>query len=112
MMAISGLVSVALTEGDPMPIAQWLGLAIPGPGELSPKRVAEDAKDAFVADNCAHVQRGHADRADHESRDQGEVVKRLFESYRRGDYAQAAACLAPEVELGERIAALTALAVT
>jgi ketosteroid isomerase-like protein len=26
-----------------------------------------------------------------------EVVKRLFESYRRGDYAEAAACLAPEV---------------
>jgi hypothetical protein len=45
-----------------MPIAQWLGLAIPGPRELSPKRIAEDAKDAFVADNCAHVQRGHADR--------------------------------------------------
>ena len=33
-----------------MPIAQWLGLAIPGLGELSPKRIAEDAKDAFVAD--------------------------------------------------------------
>jgi ketosteroid isomerase-like protein len=26
-----------------------------------------------------------------------EVVKRLFESYRRGDYAEAAACLAPDV---------------
>ena len=26
-----------------------------------------------------------------------EVVKRLFESYRRGDYAKAAACLAPDV---------------
>jgi hypothetical protein len=34
-----------------MPIAQWLGLAIPGPGQLSPKRIAEDAKDVFVADN-------------------------------------------------------------
>jgi hypothetical protein len=34
-----------------MPIAQWLGLAIPGPGELSSKRIAEDAKDVFVADN-------------------------------------------------------------
>jgi hypothetical protein len=33
-----------------MPIAQWLGLATPGPGELSPKRLAEDGKDTFVAD--------------------------------------------------------------
>jgi hypothetical protein len=34
-----------------MPIAQWSGLAIPGPGELSPKRIAEDANDAFIAEN-------------------------------------------------------------
>jgi ketosteroid isomerase-like protein len=26
-----------------------------------------------------------------------EVVKQLFESYRRGDHAEAAACLAPDV---------------
>ena len=58
---------------------KWLGLATPGPGELSPKRIAEDGKDAFVADTSAassrrerlHVRRGHADRADHEGRDQG-----------------------------------------
>ena len=37
-----------------------------------------------------------------------EVVKRLFESYRRGDYAQAAACLAPDVvyEVGQELPAL------
>jgi ketosteroid isomerase-like protein len=36
-----------------------------------------------------------------------EVVKRLFESYRRGDYAQAAACLAPDVvyEVGQELPA-------
>jgi ketosteroid isomerase-like protein len=34
-----------------------------------------------------------------------EVVKRLFESYRRGDYAEAAACLAPDVvyEVGQEL---------
>ena len=34
-----------------------------------------------------------------------EVVKRLFESYRRGDYAGAAACLAPDVvyEVGQEL---------
>jgi ketosteroid isomerase-like protein len=36
-----------------------------------------------------------------------EVVKQLFESYRRGDYAQAAACLAPDVvyEVGQELPA-------
>jgi ketosteroid isomerase-like protein len=36
-----------------------------------------------------------------------EVVKRLFESYRRGDYAKAAACLAPDVlyEVGQELPA-------
>jgi ketosteroid isomerase-like protein len=34
-----------------------------------------------------------------------EVVKRLFESYRRGDYAEAAACLAADVvyEVGQEL---------
>ena len=34
-----------------------------------------------------------------------EVVKRLFESYRRGDYEEAAACLAPDVvyEVGQEL---------
>ena len=34
-----------------------------------------------------------------------EVVKRLFESYRRGDYEKAAACLAPDVvyEVGQEL---------
>jgi ketosteroid isomerase-like protein len=34
-----------------------------------------------------------------------EIVKRLFESYRRGDYAEAAACLAPDVvyEVGQEL---------
>ena len=34
-----------------------------------------------------------------------EVVKRLFESYWRGDYAEAAACLAPDVvyEVGQEL---------
>jgi len=34
-----------------------------------------------------------------------EVVKRLFESYRRRDYAEAAACLAPDVvyEVGQEL---------
>src|ERR671924_1862362 len=34
-----------------------------------------------------------------------EVVKRLFESYRRGDYAEAAACLSPDVvyEVGQEL---------
>ncbi len=34
-----------------------------------------------------------------------EVVKGLFESYRRGDYAEAAACLAPDVvyEVGQEL---------
>ena len=34
-----------------------------------------------------------------------EVVKRLFECYRRGDYAEAAACLAPDVvyEVGQEL---------
>ena len=34
-----------------------------------------------------------------------EVVKRLFESYERGDYAEAAVCLAPDVvyEVGQEL---------
>ena len=34
-----------------------------------------------------------------------EVVKRLFESYRRGDYVEAAACLAPDIvyEVGQEL---------
>jgi ketosteroid isomerase-like protein len=34
-----------------------------------------------------------------------EVVKRLFESYHRGDYAEAAACLGPNVvyEVGQEL---------
>jgi ketosteroid isomerase-like protein len=40
-----------------------------------------------------------------------EVVKRLFETYRRGDYAEAADCLAPDVvyEVGQVLVRLTML---
>jgi ketosteroid isomerase-like protein len=36
-----------------------------------------------------------------------DVVRRLFETYRRGDYAEAAACLAPDVvyEVGQELPA-------
>jgi uncharacterized protein len=36
-----------------------------------------------------------------------EVVRRLFDSYRRGDYAEASACLAPDVvyEIGQELPA-------
>lgn len=36
-----------------------------------------------------------------------EIVRRLFETYRRGDYAEAVACLAPDVvyEVGQEVAA-------
>jgi ketosteroid isomerase-like protein len=42
-----------------------------------------------------------------------EVVRRLFESYERGDYAEAAECLAPDVvyEVGQELPALGRAAV-